>query len=101
MLQKDLAHGDGQGRVVAMEILNNTYAVSNLIRLRKLEQVYSQLQTRGKDIAQERMTTLERSLARLVETRVVAPQEAEKWANDPAAFLDEMKRLGQARRPVR
>ena len=99
--QKLIPRGDGQGRVVAMEILNNTYAVSNLIRLRKLEQVYSQLQTRGKDIAQERMITLERSLARLVENRVVAPQEAEKWANDPAAFLDEMKRLGQARRPAR
>jgi len=99
--QKLIPRSDGQGRVVAMEILNNTYALSNLIRLRKLEQVYSQLQTRGKDIPQERMITLERSLARLVETGVVGPQEAAKWANDPAAFLDEMKRLGEARRRTR
>jgi len=25
----------------------------------------------------------------------VAPLEAEKWADDPAAFLDEMKHVGQ------
>jgi len=97
--QKLIPRGDGQGRVVAMEILNNTYAIANLIRLRKLEQVYSHLQTKTKDIPRERMTTLERSLSRLVGGGVVAPQEAEKWANDVAAFGDEMKRLSQRAAP--
>lgn len=78
-----------------MEILNNTYAVSNLIRLRKMEQVYTQLQTRIKDVTTERMTTMERSLAALVAAGKVAPLEAEKWADDRNSFLDEMKRIGQ------
>ena len=90
--QKLVPRSDGQGRVVAMEILNNTYAVSNLIRLRKMEQIYTQLQTRTKDVAAERMTTMERSLAMLVATGQVLPLEAEKWANDPASFLDELAR---------
>ena len=86
---------DGQGRVVAMEVLNNTYALSNLIRLRKLEQIYTHLQTRTKDIADERMITLERSLAHLVHSGTVTPLEAEKWANHPSAFLDEMQHMQQ------
>ncbi len=93
--QKLIPRSDEKGRVVAMEILNNTYAVSNLIRLRKMEQVYTQLQTRIKDVTTERMTTMERSLAGLVAAGKVAPLEAEKWADDRNSFLDEMKRIGQ------
>ncbi|HAU37460.1 MAG TPA: twitching motility protein [Phycisphaerales bacterium] len=91
--QKLLPRRDGQGRVVAMEILNNTYAVANLIRLGKLEQLYTFLQTRTRDVPEERMVTMERSLATLVRQGVVSPLEAEKWANDRAAFLDEMKNV--------
>jgi twitching motility protein PilT len=91
--QKLVPRLDGQGRVVAMEILNNNnYAVSNLIRLLKLEQIYSQLQSRTRDIPEERMLTLERSLALLVRQKLVAPAEAQKWANHSAAFLDELQR---------
>jgi len=89
--QKLVPRADGQGRVVAMEILNNTYALSNLIRLRKMEQIYTFLQTRTKDVSAERMLTLERSLARLVHRGIVSPLEAEHWANSPAAFLDELQ----------
>ncbi|HOF18356.1 MAG TPA: PilT/PilU family type 4a pilus ATPase [Phycisphaerae bacterium] len=91
--QKLLPRRDGQGRVVAMEILNNTYAVANLIRLGKLEQLYTFLQTRTRDVPEERMVTMERSLATLVRQGIVSPLEAEKWANDRAAFLDEMKNV--------
>ena len=80
-----------------MEILNNTYSLSNLIRLRKMGQVYTCLQTRTKDLPDERMITLERSLAILVKDGKVSPLEAEKWANHPTAFFDEMKRLQQDR----
>lgn len=93
--QKLIPRSDGTGRVVAMEILNNTYGVSNLIRQAKVEQVYSLIQTRTKDVPEERMITLERSLAMLVRDGVVAALEAEKWANHPGAFLDEMQRLSQ------
>ena len=91
--QKLVPRSDGQGRVVAMEILRNSYAIANLIRLRKMEQIYSHLQTKTKDIPEERMTTMERSLARLVARGVVTALEAEKWAEDRAAFLDEIQRL--------
>ncbi|MCK4276915.1 MAG: PilT/PilU family type 4a pilus ATPase, partial [Phycisphaerae bacterium] len=64
--QKLIPRSDGKGRVVAMEILNNSYATANLIRMRKLEQLYSILQTRTRDVPEERMTTMERSLAMLV-----------------------------------
>ena len=78
--------------MVAMEILNNTYAVSNLIRLGKMEQIYTQLQTKTKNVPEERMTTLERSMATLVHRGLVTALEAEKWVNHPSAFLDEMQR---------
>jgi len=39
------------------------------------------------------MVTMERSLATLVRQGIVSPLEAEKWANDRAAFLDEMKNV--------
>ncbi len=89
--QKLIPRADGNGRVAAMEILNNTYAVSNLIRLVKLEQIYTQLQSRTKDVPEERMMTLERSLAKLAKSGLVTPAEAEKWANHPNAFLDELQ----------
>lgn len=95
LCQKLVPRSDGEGRVVAMEILNNTYALANLIRLRKMEQVYTFLQTRTKDVPEERMLTLERSLALLVKKGLVSPLEAEKWANHRQTFLDEMKHLQQ------
>ncbi|HUN82702.1 MAG TPA: PilT/PilU family type 4a pilus ATPase [Phycisphaerae bacterium] len=92
--QKLIPRAGGDGRVVAMEIANNIYSVSNLIRQTKMEQIYSQLQTRTKDVPEERMTTLERSLAVLVRTGKITPLEAEKWANNPQAFLEEMQHAG-------
>jgi len=89
--QKLVPKADGTGRVVAMEILNNIYSVSNLIRLAKIEQVYSQMQTRTKNTPEERMVTLERSLADLTKSGVVTPLEAERWANNPSAFIEEMQ----------
>lgn len=94
--QKLLPRSDGEGRVVAMEVLTNSYATANLIRLRKVEMLYSQLQTRTKDIPDERMITLERSLAGLVKRGDVTPLEAERWANHPSAFLDQMQSLKSA-----
>ena len=91
--QKLIPRSDGKGRVVAMEVLNNTYATANLMRMRKLEQLYSILQTRTRDVPEERMTTMERSLAKLVSRGVVAPLEAEKWAEDRAAFIDELTQI--------
>ena len=64
--QKLIPRKNGQGRVVAMEILNNTYAVANLIRTGKIEQLYSQLQTKTRNKPDEKMITLEKHLSMLV-----------------------------------
>ncbi|NLE94587.1 MAG: PilT/PilU family type 4a pilus ATPase [Dehalococcoidia bacterium] len=91
--QKLVPRADGRGRVVAMEILHNDYAVSNLIRTRKLEQLYTQMQTKVRNISGERMMTMERSLALLVARGMVTAAEAEKWANDHQCFVDELRRV--------
>ncbi len=102
--QKLIPRSDAEGRIVAMEILNNNYAVTNLIRTVKTEQLYTQLQTKTKDIPEERMITMERALAVLAAAGKVNPLEAEKWANNTGVFLDEMQRAQaltrrQAQRP--
>ena len=74
-----------------MEILNSNYALANLIRKGKIEQMYSQMQTKTKDQVDERMITMERHLAALVKTGKVDLLEAQKWANDLKSFQDAMK----------
>ena len=88
--QKLVPRKTGNGRIVAMEILNNNYASANLIRTGKIEQIYSILQTKTKDRPDEQMITMERHLARLVKTDQVDLLEAQKWANDPKSFVDAM-----------
>ena len=74
-----------------MEILNNNYSVANLIRVGKIEQIYSQLQTKTRDKPDEKMVTLERHLAMLVKQDKIEQLEAKKWANDLKSFTDEMQ----------
>jgi Tfp pilus assembly pilus retraction ATPase PilT len=74
-----------------MEILNSNYALANLIRKGKVEQMYSQMQVKTKDQADERMITMERHLAALVKTGEVDLLEAQKWANDMKSFQDALK----------
>ena len=92
--QKLLQRDDEPGRVAVMEILNNTYAVSNLIRQLKPEQIYTLLQTHTRDVPEQRMTTFERSLARLVRAGKISRAEAERAANHPQILADELKREG-------
>ena len=73
-----------------MEILNNNHASSNLIRVGKIEQIYSQMQTKTKNQIDEKMITLERHLSRLVKTGKIDLLEAQKWANQPKSFIDAM-----------
>jgi len=90
--QKLIPRKNGQGRVVAMEILNNNYACANLIRTGKIEQLYSQLQTKTREKPDEQMITLEKHLSMLVKDETIDLLEAQKWANDMKAFVDCMQR---------
>ena len=77
-----LPTADGRGRVAAMEIMLPDYAVRNLIRQRKLEQMYSVIQTgtaRG-------MQTLEQSLAELIQRGTVTTEVA----LDSSSFRDQL-----------
>ena len=90
--QKLVPKNDASGRIVAMEILNNNYACANLIRTGKIEQIYSQLQTKTRDVPDEKMITLEKHLAMLVKEDKIDLLEAKRWANDLKCFADAMQR---------
>lgn len=90
--QKLVPKKDEKGRIVAMEILNNSnYACANLIRTGKVEQIYSQLQTKTRSRPDEKMITMERHLAILVKEDKLDLQEAQKWANDIKCFVDALR----------
>ena len=90
--QKLVPKNDASGRIVAMEILNNNYACANLIRTGKVEQIYSQLQTKTRNQPDEKMMTLEKHLAMLVKQEKIDLLEAKRWANDLKCFADAMQR---------
>ena len=69
-------------RSLAYELLINTPAISNLIRERKISQIYSQLQTGNKD----GMNTLEQCLQSLMEEGMITSQEAISKASNPKAL---------------
>jgi twitching motility protein PilT len=72
-----LPRRDG-GRAPAIELVPVTAAVANLMRKGDLQMLPSAIQT-GRDAG---MIPLERSLARLLDTNVVAPQVVKKFAAD-------------------
>lgn len=91
--QKLIPKKDATGRIAVMEILNNNYACANLIRTGKIEQIYSQLQTKTRNKPDEKMTTMERHLASLVKADKIDLLEAQKWANNISSFVDAMKQV--------
>jgi twitching motility protein PilT len=91
-----LPTADGTGRVAATEILIPDYAVRNLIRQRKLEQIYSVMQTgtgRG-------MQTMEQSLGELVLRGTVTQAAALEASSYPDQLLGLLERSGSAPRAV-
>ncbi|MGD0078089.1 MAG: PilT/PilU family type 4a pilus ATPase [Sedimentisphaerales bacterium] len=89
--QKLIPRSDTKGRIAAMEILNNNYAIANLIRTGKIEQIYSQLQTKTQNRHDEKMITMERHLAHLVREEKIDLVEAQKWANNLSTFNEAIK----------
>jgi twitching motility protein PilT len=83
--QQLLPTADGQGRVVACEVLVPTPAVRNLIREGKTHQIYSSIQTSG-SIG---MQTMDAHLAQLVRMGRITRKLAEQRSTVP----EELKRL--------
>ena len=69
-------------RSLAYELLINTPAIGNLIRERKVSQIYSQLQTGNR----EGMNTLEQCLLQLVAEGLITRNEALNKAGNPRAI---------------
>ncbi len=76
---------DGEGRVVACEVLVPTPGVRNLIREGKNHQIYSAMQTGGK----YGMQTMDAALVELVRRGRISREEAEKRSSNP----EELRRL--------
>jgi twitching motility protein PilT len=83
--QQLLQTADGQGRVVAYEILVATSAVRNLIREGKTHQIYSVMQAGGRF----GMQTMDASLAGLVREGKISRELALDRCHDP----EELTRL--------
>ncbi|AIQ97335.1 type IV pilus twitching motility protein PilT [Prochlorococcus sp. MIT 0801] len=71
-------------RSLAYELLINTPAISNLVRERKVSQIYSQLQTGSKD----GMNTLEQCLKDLIDSNIISLEEGLSKASNPKALIN-------------
>jgi twitching motility protein PilT len=81
---------DGQGRVLACEVLLGTPAVANLIRERKTFQLPSVLQT-SRNIGMQRMDD---ALVDLMQAGRIAPEMAMRYAQDPKSMETRLKPKG-------
>jgi twitching motility protein PilT len=81
----------GGGRTLAMEILFPTHAIRNLVREAKTHQIYSQMQV-GQEASG--MQTMNQSLARLVQDKIVSHEEALSFCSD----VEEFKNLVEKKR---
>src|SRR5438477_4023902 len=88
VLSQHLAkHASGEGRVAVLEILLQSYAVSNLIRENKIFQIDGYLETSSNDGSGTQ--SLDAHLFRLVKGGEITVEEALKFANQP----ESLKRL--------
>ena len=71
-------------RSLAYELLINTPAIGNLVRERKVSQIYSQLQTGSKD----GMNTLEQCLQELIDNKKISLEEGLSKASNPKVLIE-------------
>ncbi len=82
IMSQTLCKNKAGKRSLAYELLINTPAISNLIRERKVSQIYSQLQTGSN----EGMNTLEQCLQELIDKNKISLEEALSKASIPKAL---------------
>ncbi len=83
-------HASGEGRVAVLEVLLQSYAVSNLVRENKVFQIDGYLDSASNDGSG--MQSVDACLYRLVKGGEITVDEALKFANQP----DSVKRLAEA-----
>lgn len=87
--QQLLIRADGQGRVIAVEILVGTTALANLIREGKTYQISSLIQTGRRD----GMQTMDQAILELLRNKHITPQEAYRKAIDKETYRQYLERL--------
>ena len=87
--QQLLVRADGQGRVVAVEILVGTTALANLIREGKTHQIPSLIQTGRR----EGMQTMDQAILELLRSKQITPQEAYRKAVDKDIYRRYLERM--------
>lgn len=83
IMSQTLCKNSAGKRSLAYELLINTPAIANLIRERKVSQIYSQLQTGSR----EGMNTLEQCLQQLVDQGTITIEEAISKSSNPKALV--------------
>ncbi len=92
-----LPKASGQGRVAALEILVATPAIRNLIRDDKIHQIYGTMQSGQEKLG---MQTMNQSLARLVERRVVTRDVAYNSSSNRDELTSILERGNTAGHPA-
>ncbi len=90
--QRLMTRQDGQGRVLALEILVPTPAIRNLIREDKLHQIYSMMQT-GQ--TRSGMQTMNQSLYELYTKGLISQEDAINYSPVPEEMNQMLNRGGQ------
>jgi twitching motility protein PilT len=80
--QRLVARADGNGQVVALEVMINNNAIGNLIRESRTHQIKSVMQTG----AGQGQRLLDSSLAELLRKKVISVKEAIRYADEPDYF---------------
>ncbi len=84
--QKLVPRADGNGRILAMEVLKNIPALGNLVRSGNWQQVYSTMETQSK----EGMMTMEQHLLYLYQHGIISKESAITYTNEASLI----ERLG-------
>lgn len=87
--QQLLIRADGQGRVIAVEILVGTPALANLVREGKTYQIPSLIQTGRRD----GMQTMDQAILEYLRSKQITPQEAYRKAIDKDTYRQYLERL--------
>jgi twitching motility protein PilT len=87
--QQLLVRADGQGRVMAVEILVGTTALGHMIRESKTYQIPSLIQTGRR----EGMQTMDQAILELLRSKRITPQEAYRKAVDKEIYRQYLERM--------
>jgi twitching motility protein PilT len=95
LAQRLCKRASGEGRVVVLEVLLQTYAISSLIRENKIHQIDAQLQSSGPDGMG--MQGFDQALLQYVMDGTLAVEDALAIANAPETLRRQVAEVGQER----